>query len=333
MIDYVIAGTLRRDYILPFNARPQLDVPGGSALYAASGLLLWADAVSLLARIGEDYPREWLRQMKQRGMDTSAVQIVRGSLDVRRFLAYTDATTCQRNNPVSHFARLGLPFPKPLLGYQPPTEERDSRMQSAPHAPRATEITRDLLDARAVHIAPYDFVTHTQLVSAFSAGNAHIITLDPSPGYMTPTFYDDLRFPLRGLSAFLPSEEELRALFWGRTNDLWEMASALGEFGCETIVIKRGARGQAVYISATRKRYEIPPYAVNAHDLVGVGDSFAGGFLAGYLQTLDPLQAALYGNISAAFNAEGTGAYFSLDAMPGLAHARLQALRDSVREI
>ena len=58
---YVIAGQLRRDYLLPPEGKPLIDVPGGNLLYAAAGARLWGDRVSLLSRIGEDYPQDWLK--------------------------------------------------------------------------------------------------------------------------------------------------------------------------------------------------------------------------------------------------------------------------------
>ena len=69
------------------------------------------------------------------------------------------------------------------------------------------------------------------------------VTVDPSPGYMNPDYWDHVPALLTGLTAFLPSEEELRSLFRGRSDDLWEMAEALAAYGCELVVIKRGLRG------------------------------------------------------------------------------------------
>jgi ribokinase len=150
---------------------------------------------------------------------------------------------------------------------------------------------------------------------------------------MTSTALDDVRSLIQGLAAFLPSEQEIRALFWGRTNDLWQMAEELGNFGCELIVVKRGAHGQMLYDSVSKKRWEIPAYPARLEDLTGAGDSFCGGFSAGYQKTFDPLRAVLYGNISASLTIEGSGAFHALDALPGLAQARLDSLSGLVRQI
>ena len=150
---------------------------------------------------------------------------------------------------------------------------------------------------------------------------------------MKPQFLRDLRALLAGASAFLPSEEELRALFWGQTYDLWEMLSAVGELGCEIVVAKCGARGQAVLDVEGKHKWEIPAYPARLADPTGAGDAYCGGFLVGLKKTYDPLQAALYGNVAASLAVEGTGALYALGVAPGLAAARLQVMNDLVREI
>ena len=174
-----------------------------------------------------------------------------------------------------------------------------------------------------------DFTTHGQLLTAFKAGLTTTVTLDPEPAYMTPDFLRDLRELLNGLTAFLPSEDELRSLFWGKTNDLWEMAEALGSYGCELVVIKQGGQGQMLYDAVGKHRWEIPAYPSRMADPTGAGDAFCGGFLAGYRESYEPLDAALYGNVSASLTVEGSGPFYPLEVMPGLAQARLEALEAS----
>lgn len=334
-MDYslVFAGQLRRQYLLPPEHRPLLDVPGGNLLYAASGARLWADEVSLLARVGENYPHEWLKLFQQKGMNPKGIKIIPGPIDMRSFMAYTDAQTSQQTNPVSHFARMGLPFPKGLLGYQAPEVGQDSRLLANLDSPKLSDIPADYYVAKAVHLAPLDLLTHSLLAPAFRHAGVPIVTLDPGNGYMNANYLDDLRSLLQGVTAFLPSEEEIRNLFWGRTNDLWEMAATLASFGCDIIVIKRGGRGQFIYERASGKKWELPGYPARLVDPSGAGDAFCGGFLAGFASTFDPLQAAMHGNISASFSIEGSGAFYLLDSMPGLAQARIHSLTNLVRQV
>ncbi len=330
---YVVAGRMTREYVLPPVGQPLLDVAGGSALYAAGGLMPWASGVGLVARVGEDYPRPWLKDIQSRGINTEGVEILQKSLDLRTFHAYSEDFEVTHGLPVSQFARRGLTFPKVLLGYQDPSQvEKDARKPD-PMSPVATSIPAEYRDARAVHICPLDFVTHSQLTTAFGAGTVGTLTLDPSVGYMAPSFFRDLRVIVTRLTAFLPSEEELRALFWGQTHDLWEMAAAVGEYGCDFIVIKRGGHGQAVYDVKGKHKWEVPAYPARLADPTGVGDAFCGGFLAGFRKSYDPVEATLYGNISASLKLEGSGAFYPLDILPGLAEARLNVLKDLVQEV
>jgi len=138
---------------------------------------------------------------------------------------------------------------------------------------------------------------------------------------------------LTGLTAFLPSEEEARLLFQGRTSDLWEIAAGLAAYGCEIIVFKCGERGQLLYDAASRARWEVPPYPARLVNPVGIGDAFCGGFIAGYRRTYDPLEAVLHGNISASLVIEGHDPTYALDALPGLPAARMEALRDLARKV
>ncbi len=329
----VIAGQLRRQYLLPSANRPLLDVPGGNALYAAAGARLWTDDVSLFARVGEDYPQEWLRQFQRKGIDPQGVKIIPGPLDLRSFQVYTDEEHFSRTNPVSHFARLGLAFPKGLLGYQPPEDRNDSRIRSNPDSPKIIDIPPRYVPAKALHLCPLDFLAHLQISAAFRQSGTPSVMIDPGSTYMNGNFLNDLRSLLQGLTAFLPSEEEIRALFWGRTNDLWEMAETLGSYGVELVVIKRAGQGQYVYDHGGHKKWELPAYPGRLVDPTGAGDAFCGGFLAGYAASFDPLQAALYGNVSSSLTIEGSGVFYTFDAMPGLAQARLQSLADIVRQV
>lgn len=330
---FVVAGLMRREYLLPPAGRPLLDAPGGNLLYAAGGLRVWESEIGLLGRVGEDYPVQWRRGFEKRGFDTRGLKVLPGSLDLRSFRAYSESFDVSKNNPVSHFARREMNFPKSLLGYKPPPDGRDDPRQPDLHAPTVGDIPKDYLEASAVHICTMDFTSQGQLLAAFKAGSATTITLDPEPAYMSPGFLKDIRELLNGLTAFLPSREELQSLFWGKTNDLWEMVEGLGSYGCEFIILKSGGLGQYLYDAVGKHRWEIPAYPSRVADPTGAGDAFCGGFLAGHRITYDPLEGALHGNVSASIAVEGSGAFYPLDVIPGLAQARLESLRALVRKV
>jgi sugar/nucleoside kinase (ribokinase family) len=333
LLRFVIAGQLRRDYILLPEGKHYLDQPGGNALYTAAGLAVWETGCGLISRVGEDYPDEWLEKIARKGFDRRGIHVLPESIDLRSFVAYPDLETANFDNPISHFARLGLPFPKSLLGYTVQPNQFDSRNIPKPLTIRHNDFPSDYLDATAAHLCPLDYLSHTLLPQLLRQGHISTITLDPSAGYMNPTFLDDLPVILGGITAFLPSEQKVRSLFEGKTEDLWEMAEALSNYGCEIIVIKRGMQGQYVYEHTTRSRWIIPSYSARVFDPTGAGSAFCGGFLAGYRNSYDPLEAALYGNIASSLVIEGSGPFYALDTLPGLANARLGSLRNMVRKL
>jgi sugar/nucleoside kinase (ribokinase family) len=333
---FLVLGRLTRDYVLLPSGEPLLDIPGGSALYATVGLAIWEPQPppAIVARVGEDYPQDWLENFQQHGLNVQGVRVLPEAIDLRTFSAIVNHTTRIFDDPVAHFARLGLPFPKALLGYRAAQGlAMDSRTRLLPVSLRQADIPEELMNANAAHMCPLDYLTHSLLPALLRQAEFTTVTLDPSPGYMNPTYWGDVPALLTGLTAFLPSEDEMRSLFQSRTNDLWEMAEALSAYGCEIIVIKCGERGQLLYDAATRSHWEIPPYPARFANPIGAGDAFCGGFLAGYRRTYDPLQAVMYGNISASLVVEGNLPTYALEAMPGLQEARLEALRQLARKV
>lgn len=332
LLRFVIAGQLRRNYIITTQNKAMLDIPGGGLLYAAAGMAIWSSGIGLIGRAGEDYPQDWLAGMARHSFDTRGIHVLPEAVDLRYFVAYPDSETKSTDNPVAHFARLGLPYPKTLLGYTPPSPQIDSRTQSTMLTIRQNDFPSDYLDATAAHLCPLDFMSHTLLPPVLRRGHITSITLDPGANYMNPTFWNDIPVLVNGLTAFLASEEKLNNLFQSRSTDLWEMAETLASYGCEIIVIKRGSRGQYLYNAASHERWIIPAYPVNVVDLTGAGDAFCGGFLSSYRGDYDPLRATMVGNISAAMTIEGAYPFYALDALPGLANARLEALKETIRK-
>jgi hypothetical protein len=332
---YVIAGQLKRDFALIPDGRALVDIPGGNLIYAAAGFGVWepSNQVGLLARVGEDYPREWLGDFKMRGFDIQGIRVLPEAIDLRSFYVYLDIYTRLNEDPAAHFTRLHQPFPKALLNYARARNTYDSRTQLTQTSLRQSDIPIDYLDATAAHLCPIDYLTHTLLPAVLRQNGCTTVTLDPSVGTMTPTFWDDIPALVSGLTAFLPNEEEMRTLFQGRSTDLWQMMETITDYGCEIVVVKRGERGQLLYDRATKTHWEISAYPARVIDPTGAGDSFCGGFLAGYHQTYDPLQAVLFGGISASLTIEGSRAFYALDALPGLAQARLEALKEGVRKV
>ncbi len=84
-----------------------------------------------------------------------------------------------------------------------------------------------------------------------------------------------------------------------------DAAAFFQDHGVETVVVKLGSKGCAVFSGATH--HEIPAFKVSVLDTTGAGDCFAGGFLAGLHAGLDWIDAARWGNAAGALSASQLG--------------------------
>lgn len=330
---FVLAGCLNRDTILPLSGPPQTDIFGGNLAYAAVGLNIWGGKAGLLARIGSDYPLEWLDRFKSLGFDLLGVKVIHTEIDSRRFMAHEDSVTTHYQNPIQHFADRGLPFPRSLLGYQAPGPSLSSRTTPLKVSIQISDVPSPYLDASAIHICPIDYHAHIILPSVFRQQNAATITLASHPGYMDPAYWEELPSLLTDLTAFITPEGEIRNLFQGRQTKLWEMAEVLAGFGPEYVLIQTEDMGYYLFDRDSGKRWVVPQYPSQVVDPTGGRDAFAGGFLAGYRQQYDPVEAAIMGSIGASVVVEGSGVYYGVDVMPELIDARKLALRELVRQL
>jgi sugar/nucleoside kinase (ribokinase family) len=333
---YLVLGQLRREYLITPSQKVYLDQPGGNLLYAAEGVSLWLDegeVVGLVSRVGEDYPRKWLEDYTHKGYNIEGIRILPEEIDLRSFRAYIDLRTSVTDDPVSHFARLELSFPRSLLGYKDTSGEMDSQKDMTQLSLRQTDLPDIYQYARIAHICPVDYLTHSLMPSILRQAGINTITLDPGKGYMHPEFWSLIPLLISGINVFIPAEEDLRELFKGRSENIWEMGEAMADWGCEIIVIKRAERGQLLFDYDAKRKYEISAYPSKMIDLTGAGDVFCGGFLAGYCKTFDPLQAVLYGNVTSSIAVEGTGAFYTRDVLSGLKEARLERIRAMIREV
>lgn len=101
-----------------------------------------------------------------------------------------------------------------------------------------------------------------------------------------------------------PSDDEAEQLT-GLTDPDAILDHYLG-YGAQIVALKRGAQG--VRIATPASRTDIPPALSNPVDSTGAGDSFAGAFLAYFLETGDVLHAGQLAAKVAAGTVSGFGA-------------------------
>lgn len=101
-----------------------------------------------------------------------------------------------------------------------------------------------------------------------------------------------------------PSDDEAGMLLGIEDPDA--IADAFLGCGVSIVACKRGGKG--AYIATSDKRFAVPPVPTTPVDSAGAGDSFAGSFLAWYLETSDIEVAAARAAEVAAGTVSGLGA-------------------------
>lgn len=328
-LQYFTAGGLRIDYVITADQQVHLREMGGNAIYSAVGARIWSNEVGILSRVGENYPDQWLNQLQGAGIGIEGVRHIPGWQDMRTFYAYLDLETRDDTQPARHFAKLGLPLPKDLIGYVHSTPGQDSQ-DFMPLSPRPVDLPSSYLGVRVVHLSPLELASHRALAFALAERGIRV-SLDPGERYMKPALLDQVLAILRWVDAFLPSEQEVHSML--NEKDAWQAAHRFAEAGPAVVVIKAGSEGSLVYDRLSGNRWLVPAYPTCVVDVTGAGDAYCGGFMVGYEETSDPALAGCYGAVSAAFVLEGFGALYAVRYTRNQAEARLAYLKNRIKSV
>lgn len=332
-LDAILVGKLQREYLLPFNRPPRLNVLGGNLAYAAYATAMWGASAGLVTRINKDFPMDWLEPLTNLGFNLSGLRLADERIDDRRFIAYSSPTNAHHENPIAWFAERQLSFPHALLGYDLGPSLLCSKTKFAPFSLRIHDIPREFIEVSAVHICPIDYMSHKMLPSLFKAGLAQTVSLRACACYMDPSYWEEMKIMLTDVTAFLLTEKEALRLFQGRSTDLWEIAEDLGTYGPEFVLLDVGDGSRWVYDRMNKRKWIIPAYPVQSVDVTGCAHAFDGGFLIGLRKKYDLIEGVLAGQVSAAFCAEGSSPDYLLGSMPGLKEARVELLRSRVMAV
>jgi len=258
----------------------------------------------LCAAVGEDYPDDLLEEMTSRGFDVTGVHRVPDARSIGLWLLYEASGARRQLEKLEGGTMRSLDVQRP-----PP---------------------RDRLPVAGVHLAPQSSEGHLKGLTDVT-GKGALCTLDLlSEPYIDTTPYIN-GSALRDLDAFLPSMQEVQDL-WGHA-DVCRLGDALQDLGVSAqLVVKRGAEGVDVLIDGTVVR--VPSVTDHLVDPTGAGDAFCGGFLAGLVETGDPVEAAVRGTVSASFVCQTRGAFEAASSIHRpTALRRAQVARHAIRKV
>lgn len=272
-------------------------VPGGNAVYTAMGISLWTGHATIVAPLGADYPTELLDQR----IDLSRCRHVPRSL--RNWGLYEE-------DGCRHFV------------------SRSASRNWSEFCPTSTDATSGHQIAAHVAAMPHDIAL--DLTEELRKVGTRSISLDlDDHDLLTRTDLDETIELISGIDLFLPSRQDVLAMFRGEPLGGLRKLRALAP-GVPLIAIKCGTEGVIAHVAGAREWARIPALRVTLVDATGAGDAFCGGVLAGFVTENDPIEALLYGLVSASFCVEGLG-FAGLAAATGeKASARLAMLRQLI---
>lgn len=321
-----ILGCLTVDSVITHDRRRYAGVAGGNVLYTALGTRVWTDSVGIVSCAGSDYPAGTLTALADLGVDTSGLRRLEGPHEFTVAFQYTEEG--HRSRTVDSDVLANLPAEERRYYYDS-TGDEALRMT---YAPDPSDIADDWLQGtRGWHLASLPRVKQRDLALELRrcAPTGTALTADGvDEEDLGPTArLSDFAY-VSSLDALLPSEADLTI---PGLAEPFERISAFHGLGVPIVVMKFGPRGSVV--KTPEGSWHVPPVVVDAVDPTGAGDAFCGGFLVGYTETSDGVEAAIFGTVAASFAVEHSGPRLTTTVSSAEAQARADAVRQRVRRI
>jgi sugar/nucleoside kinase (ribokinase family) len=281
--DVAVVGHFAIDTLcLPSRSNP-FAVLGGSVTYVSFVTKRLDGTVSVISKVGGDFPEAYMWWLREEGIDVSGV-------------------TKLANKHTTRYE----------IGYNEDLSNRTLKLRNKAPRINISDLPRSL-HAKAVHVAPIASETSYPLVKKLKKCS-EVLSLDPqgllrqfdSTGNVSSRSRIDTRlFSL--INIYKSSLEEISTLTG--QSDINAAINDIHDLGVKTVIVTLGAKGAVLSVEKTV--YHIP--ACNSRVLVdptGAGDVFIGGFLNEYIQQKDALWCACVGSAAASLVVEGIGPTF-----------------------
>ena len=281
--DIAVAGHFSIDTInLPSRTAPFV-ILGGAATYTSFAAKRLDATVSVISRVGENFPRAYLWWLNQEGIDVSSVTRFAGE-------------------PTTSFE----------LTYDKDLSKRTLKLKSK-GVPLTVEDVPNSFHAKAIHLAPIANEITCEVVEQLKL-QADILSLDPQglirnfdeAGHVSDNVeIDNQIFSL--VNIFKSSQNEISAPT-GET-ELKPAIKAIHDVGVETVIVTLGVKGSVLSVEGAQYQIEACPSQVLV-DPTGAGDVYIGSFLTEYLRQKESLWCAAVGSAAASCVVEGIGSTY-----------------------
>jgi len=278
MFDLVTVGHFAIDLITSPKITKPKQTLGGPPTYVSLAARKLDAKVSVISKVGEDFPPKHIAWLESDGVDLSGLKRIKGASTTRFILEYSN---WKRKLQLKSQA-------PPIL----PEDVPNSLQAKAIHmAPIANELSRNVADklktlTDTLSLDPQGFVR------GFDAkGNVHLKR------------WEDQKL-LERIDLYKSSLSEIRMVTG--LADLGLAMEKIHDYGAKIVIVTRGMKRSKLLFE--EKLYDIPTCKPKiVRDPTGAGDAFIGAFLAEYAKGKDPVWCACVGSASASFVVEGVG--------------------------
>jgi len=278
MFDLITAGHFTIDLIFsPKIASPQ-PILGGPPTYVSLAARTLDAKVSVISKVGGDFPNEYIAWLNANGVDLSGLKLAKDASSTSFILKYKNG---------------------------------ERRLQLRSRAPRIfQEDIPKPLRARAIHVAPVANELSSDVVNQLQT-LTDILSLDPQgfvrrfdeKGNVRLMRWEDPQI-LEKIDIYKSSFDEIR-MVTGLT-DLRLAMEKIQDHGVKVVIVTKGMKGSTLFFEG--RFCDVPACRPRiVQDPTGTGDAFIGAFLAEYIRGKDPAWCACVGSAAASFVIEGVG--------------------------
>ncbi|MBM3137977.1 MAG: hypothetical protein FJZ98_07295 [Chloroflexi bacterium] len=297
---YISIGIVIIDDIVLPDGQTRMGCLGGGCVHAAMGMRVWSDQVGLIARFGQDFPAE-LKNHLQAVLNINGCSIYPAPTARAWQLFETDGTRREVfRTDMDDFWKMDI---------------------------RPSDFPKEYPPIQGIHLhSPVrEVVGWTRFLR--SRENSFILW-EPWDFDFVPANLSEIRRLMPLVDVISPNLKESRDLI-GEESPARLLRSYL-DWGAPRVVIRMGADG-SLYGDQTGTVLRIPCVPVERIvDVTGAGNAYCGGFIVGWDQTGDPLEAACRAAVSASFALGQFGAVFTLEGVNARARQRLSIMHASL---
>ncbi|AWL10191.1 sugar kinase [Aquirufa nivalisilvae] len=276
---------------------------GGSCTYISLSAAFFLPKVNVVAVVGDDFPKEYMETLEEKGIDLTGLQIKEGE----KTFFWAGKYHNNMNTRDTLVTDLNV-----LADFQPtiPTAYQDC----------------DYL--MLGNLTPQVQIDAIQGLSK----RPKLIVMDTMNFWMNVAM-DDLKRVLKMVDVLCINDEEARQL--SEQYSLRIAAKMIMAMGPKTLIIKKGEHGALLF--QEDKMFYCPALPLEeVFDPTGAGDTFVGGFI-GYLAQKDDVsfesmrQAIVYGSAMASFCVEKFGTERLFEISPADLESRVNEFRELAR--